>query len=147
MLNQNPLNLSAEQRQELERYCRERSVSLLVLFGSRATGRATEQSDVDVGILLQQGLIPPEEFLQRNFEISRRFGVSDLHLVDLRRASGLLQHRAAETGMVIFDSEPGEFRRFRVLAAKRCIDEAFDLKPLYEHYLRDSSERWTDGTC
>jgi hypothetical protein len=56
-------------------------------------------------------------------------GSERLDLVDLARASGLLRYRAARDGVLVHESTPGIFDRFRFEAARFWYDAESVLRP------------------
>jgi predicted nucleotidyltransferase len=125
----------------LDAVCREFDLVLVVLFGSRARGDARPDSDSDVGVLRSTGLVPAERFLDLAVRLGNATGLPDIDLVDLRRASGLLQHQAGTHGRPLFEDEGGRFNVFRVAAWKRHLDEAVDFRRLDADYIREGLER------
>lgn len=127
--------------EKLRALCQEYGIDLVILFGSQAKGYAREESDYDVGVLKGEGLIEAEAFLDLAYQLSRALGMGNLDLVDLRRASPLLQHEAARSGKVLYQAQPGLFPLFRVLAFKRYQDARYDLYRLDPLYIERSLER------
>ncbi|MBI2863379.1 MAG: nucleotidyltransferase domain-containing protein [Chloroflexi bacterium] len=123
--------------QQLARVCKDYELDLVILFGSHAKGYATPGSDYDIAVLPSKAPVPPEEVLTLAFVLSRALGVREIDLVDLRRASPLLKHQAAESGKVLYEREEGTFTRFRVLAYKLYQDASYGL----HRFLPESIER------
>ncbi|GAB4213993.1 MAG: hypothetical protein OHK0012_11170 [Synechococcales cyanobacterium] len=112
------------------------SVRMLVLFGSRASGKTHAQSDWDIGYLGNP--ITSWEDLALYGQVADALGIpaDRLDLVDLQRCSPLLGYGVARDGKLIFEAEPGLFRqfqsrawriyadteKFRVLQ-KQCLDD------------------------
>ena len=82
-------------------------VDLLVLFGSRARGDATEGSDWDLGFLGA-----PAGGTDALYAAVAMAVPQDVDLVDLSRANGLLRFRAASDGVTLYEATPGAFDRF-----------------------------------
>ena len=100
--------------------------TLVILFGSRARGTERMDSDADIGILSAFGhKLSASEKISLAEKISRQLGVSEdkIDLVDLSRASPLLQYQAAREGRILFGST-AKFIRFQVLAWKRYLSTA-----------------------
>jgi predicted nucleotidyltransferase len=81
-------------------------LDLVVLFGSRAKGSASESSDWDLAVLLQPNPQAP----------LRLFGL------DLSRSSYLLQRVVAEDGQLLFERQPGMFAAFKSRARRQWAD-------------------------
>jgi predicted nucleotidyltransferase len=110
---------------------RQPGISLLLLFGSRARGDASDRADWDFGYLSGGSLDP----LAVTAELAAAIGSERIDLVDLARAGGLLRFRAARDGVLIFESKPGTFDRFRFEAARFWFDAEPVLRPGYDAIL------------
>jgi len=128
-------------RSALELLCREEDLLLVVLFGSRARGIERADSDTDVGVLRREGLVPSERFLSLAGRLTGVLGMSDVDLVDLRRASGLLQHQVGTHGRALFEDEPGRFNLFRVHAWKLYLDEMYLCRRHDKRFVRETLDR------
>ena len=104
---------------------------LLLLFGSRARGDASERSDWDVGYIASTSLDVPH-LLGR---IALAVGTDRIDLVDLERASGLLRFKAAQDGVALFEQSAGDADRFRLAAATFWCDAAPLLQKEYDRVL------------
>lgn len=110
---------------------RERGLTLLVLFGSRARGDAGIHADWDFGFLSDSSVDP----LTIMAELAAAVGSERLDLVDLTRAGGLLRYRAARDGVLVYEARPGTFDRFRFEAARFWYDAEPVLRPGYDAIL------------
>ncbi len=95
-------------------------LELLVLFGSRASGRATRRSDVDVAVRCRDLADLDRVYVA----LAPRFATERLDLVDLRRAGPLLAFQVARHGVLLFERPPGSFREFQSLASRCYCDTA-----------------------
>lgn len=95
-------------------------LELLVLFGSAVTGRATRESDVDLGVRCRG----PADLDALFLALAPRFETARLDLVDLRRVGPLLAFAVARGGRLLFERRPGLFREFQSLASRRYCDPA-----------------------
>ncbi|MFH7241357.1 MAG: nucleotidyltransferase domain-containing protein [Spirulina sp.] len=95
-------------------------LKLLVLFGSRATANDTENSDWDFAVLYDEELRHLYEtealdwlriwsILQAEFKLSEQ----QIDVVILNQCSKISAHNVAETGLLLYESCPGEFQKFR----------------------------------
>jgi len=110
---------------DLSNLAKEYGIELLVLFGSRATGRARPESDADLAIRLTQPIKLEKELMLRR-DLTNILG----HLVDLvflDKASPLLLKKISQTGKILY-GDVTDFNHFRVEAIKRFID----FKPYFE---------------
>ena len=108
---------------------------LLLVFGSRARGESSLQSDWDLGYLAAPELDPAV----LRARLVEAMGTDRLDLVDLNRAGGLLRYRAARDGQLIFEAEPDLADRFRLEAAQFWCDAAPLLERGYEDVLAELS--------
>jgi len=108
---------------------------LAVLFGSRATGSATPGSDVDVGILPRDASRPLHEELALAAAISQAAG-AEADLVRLDRDDPLLGREVAQTGLCVYESEPGAFAAYRATAMSCWIDFNETFAPHQARFLR-----------
>lgn len=94
---------------------------LAVLFGSQATGRAREGSDVDVGIIpIDRGMTLHDELsLASELSLAAR---AEVDLVRLDGDDPLLGREIALKGVCLFEAEPGAFASYRAAAMSRWID-------------------------
>jgi predicted nucleotidyltransferase len=95
-------------------------LELLVVFGSTVTGRATRESDLDLGVRC----LGPADLDALFVELAPRLASARLDLVDLRRAGPLLAFAVARDGRLLFERRPGLFREFQSLASRRYCDTA-----------------------
>jgi hypothetical protein len=97
---------------------------LAVLHGSAAAGASRADSDVDIAILPGPGGLDAAAESALLARLARAGG-ADVDLVRLDAPlSTLLKWRIAITGVPLFESQPGEFARFRAEAASEYIDFA-----------------------
>jgi uncharacterized protein len=96
-------------------------LKMLVLFGSRATGKTHENSDWDFAVLCDEE--KRQAYIQDNawgwFEIPLILGESfainpdKIDVIELHQCSKLIAHSIANDGKIIYEKEPGEFEKFR----------------------------------
>jgi len=126
---------------EFNKFCRERGISLAVLFGSQATGKAVRESDLDLAVWLER-----EKLLKDATETARAkkqlmrdlinyLETSDIDLVILNHASPLLKFQIARTGKLVYQKTPEIFAGF----CSRALREHNDAEIFYratEEYLK-----------
>ena len=109
-------------------------VLVAYLFGSQASLRARDKSDVDIAVLLskEENLIRFERRLQLIDEVSE-VCKRKADVVVLNDAPPLLQHQVLKNKKMIFDRDPEERIEFEVRAGKVYAD----LKPMYDFHTVD----------
>ena len=96
-------------------------LKMLVLFGSRATGKTHAKSDWDFATLYDEdkrkACIGERAFAW--FEIPQKLGEvfeinsDEIDVVELNKFSSLIAHFVARDGKLLYESEPGEFEKFK----------------------------------
>jgi hypothetical protein len=105
-------------------------VVLAYLFGSQAEGRVHARSDVDVAVLLDEGLSPVEQGRWQLELISRLTDVwhtDHIDLIILNRAPAFLQHQVIKARHRLYVRDEAERVRFEVQAMR----DWFDWQPYY----------------
>ena len=99
-------------------------LNLVVLFGSRAKGTATSNSDWDLGVRFSPGEADPMRLYRLDVELAQFLGCSSdaVDVVDLDQASYLLQRVVAEHGQSLFERRPGLFGSFCSRAIRQWAD-------------------------
>ena len=105
-------------------------LGLLLLFGSRARGDAAEWADWDFGYVGTSAL-------DAGALLSVLVEATGSDRVDLRRAGGLLRHRAALDGLTVLKVRPGLADEFRLEAAAFWCDAAPVLERAYDSVLAE----------
>lgn len=108
-------------------FCCENNIRLVLLFGSRAVGRARDESDFDLAVLFDKNY--PKDVLSRGSRkrtllrnLAAYFSSSRIDLVVLNDASSFLLYYITQTGKVIYEYNPGEFARLASLAIRQYSD-------------------------
>lgn len=96
-------------------------LSLVVLFGSVATGSDRPDSDVDIGVHFKDGDPGLSRTLDLHAELSNLFQGRDIDLSILNRADPLFLKKISERCDFLYE-EPGKGSAFLLLAFKRYQD-------------------------
>ena len=102
-------------------------LSLVLIFGSQATGITRAQSDTDVAYLSERplDLMEKSAFSVALMEI---FKTNFVDIVSLRNASPLLQKEIADSAIIAYESRKSLFNEFVINAIKKY----FETKKLFK---------------
>jgi len=96
----------------------EEGLRLVLLFGSVASGKEYQESDIDLGFLFDR----PVDMLALTNRVIRLLRTDRVDVIDLRSASPLLKYSAIRTGKNLFEQTPGLFNIFQSLTFRIYID-------------------------
>lgn len=105
-----------------ERFMNDKEVLLLFVFGSAASGRLTDQSDLDIAVLFR-GTPEFSDIVRITGELSEITGM-EVDLVALNNSSPVLRMQVLKNGRLITCREESVFNDFFV----RTVKEYDDLK-------------------
>lgn len=108
-------------------------LKLLLLYGSRARGESTQQSDWDFGYLATERFDPDG----LRVDLVRALGVEAIDLANLERTSGQLRFRAARDGKVVFAADSRVFPEFW----HEAVSFWCDVEPILKRGFRGVLER------
>jgi predicted nucleotidyltransferase len=111
-------------------------VKLCVVFGSIAAGKASADSDLDIGVAAAQPL-SADEYLELIEEFSSKTN-REIDLVDLTTASGPILKQALSTGIVMQNSDKSLYAS---LISRMLFNQA-DMMPYYDRILRERRSRF-----
>ena len=100
-------------------------VQAAVLFGSQATGRATVESDIDVGVLLDRRpkSVERKEILRTLITaLADQLRADRLDIVILNDAPPKLAFHVLKSGVVAYQRDPVPLHRFRVATYRHHCD-------------------------
>lgn len=107
-------------KNKIEQLCAEHNIKLLILHGSYAKGKATDKSDIDVGILFKQSVDKA-----KYFAVLRDFGGvfgDKFDPVFLNGVEPMISYHTAAAGIPLFEQKRGLFAEFRVQSIGRYLD-------------------------
>ncbi len=108
-------------------------VVAVYLYGSYGRGAATDESDIDLGLLLTAPPAPTLSNIVRDVEAAvERLAGKKVEAVALNRAAPDLVHRVVRDGVILLDRDRSARIRFEV----RARNEYFDLAQLRRLYRR-----------
>lgn len=119
----------------IEEIAKQYGLKLVVLFGSRARGDATQKSDYDIG-LYGNRVLTEEEMVALQNEFSSLLKTDAIDLVDIKRASPLLKVKVFEAFEVLYEDDP--FLKHQLsLSAEAELEECKDLYEMRAERLRE----------
>lgn len=119
--------LSVKQRMSLEQIAQKYSLELVLLFGSRVSGKIHKESDFDIAYSALEKLDLTEE-ARLILDLSSVFQSENIDLVNLKNASPLLLFAITKDALVLFEKKSLTFYHLRAYAFHQYIET----KPLYE---------------
>jgi predicted nucleotidyltransferase len=125
---------------DLEKYrmaitetAKKRNLSLVVLYGSQATGKSRENSDIDIAVLGKETL-KFEDIADMNNDFSDIFGRNDLDVKSLHFANPLFRFQVMRDGRLLFGDRK-DFLSFKAYAF-RDFHDSWDLLQLKESIIK-----------
>jgi hypothetical protein len=123
-----PQDLDSRIRALAEAWANDPDIAASYLFGSRAGSHPGPRSDVDLAIVLREGLDDAARWRKRldlTADACRRLGTDAVDLVVLEDAPTVLGHRVLARGVRLSDRDPR--RRVQVAEGilRRYLDEAY----------------------
>ena len=108
-------------KSEIFRFARENNLMLIILYGSRATGEAENDSDWDIAVVPKHGTYP-KDILKLYSDISKLFE----HEIDIgiitSRSDPLYRWEVFREGLALFEDKPGVFDNEYIAAWKVFLD-------------------------
>lgn len=120
---------------------KELGISIVYLFGSKATGVATPLSDIDIGIVLKNASTLKETKALYNTLyglFSEIYPSSKLDIVFLQASPLPIQYHAIKEGKVLFEEDPKLTADYEA----HTVDMYLDFKPVLEYFDRIAAMRY-----
>ena len=111
-------------------------IELAILFGSMATGKASSESDLDIGVAGPAAI--DWRTKMRLVEAISLVALRPVDLVDLRTASGTLLHQILTTGEIILCRN---HTLYADLIKKMLFDQA-DFQPMVRRIFQERRKKW-----
>lgn len=128
--------LNKNQKTLIQKIAQEYSLELVLLFGSRVSGRIRKDSDFDIAYLSIKKLDLMQE-AQLILQLAQVFKSENIDLVNLKNADPLINYSIFNECQVIFEINPMIFSTLRVYSFKKYIENKF----LYEEKFRRLQKR------
>jgi predicted nucleotidyltransferase len=108
-------------------------IIIVYLFGSKATGRESPLSDVDIGVVLKA--VPAENITRHLYHnlyelLSEIYQDPGLDIVFLQTASLSLQYSAVKEGKILFERD----RQSTVEYENHVINQYLDFRPVLDFF-------------
>ena len=128
-------------KKKIKEEIRKLGVSIIYIFGSRAVGRGSALSDIDIGVVLKNHSVAEETRALYNKLyglLSDQYPESKLDLVFLQTAPLALQFFAVRDGKVLFEEDP----RYTADYEKCVIQQYLDFRPVLDLFDGVTAERY-----
>jgi len=102
-------------------------LSMVLIFGSRASGKTHSGSDIDIAYLSSVSLSLEDES-RLSLDLADILKTNLIDLVSIRASSPLLLKEIADNAVVLYESEKSLFSEFRIYSFKKY----FESKRLFE---------------
>lgn len=96
-------------------------LSLVIVFGSYASGKTHQSSDLDIAVKIKDQSQIVKIFLDLNCELQELFPKNKIDLAFINHADPLFLKKISEQCILIFGNET-DFNEFKAYAYKRFID-------------------------
>jgi predicted nucleotidyltransferase len=115
-------------------------VSIIYLFGSRATGKGSILSDVDIGIVLRDLSSSDTSTLYHSFYqlFAEIYPASKIDIVFLQRAPLSLQYFAVKEGKILYEED----RRVTADYEYLVMNHYLDFRPVLDFFDRVTMEKY-----
>ena len=124
--------------QVLSDFCRDSGIELLVMFGSSATGREQQGSDIDIAVKMKRGKVVSK--LDLIYHLGGLFKEREIDLVILSvDTDPVLLYEIFSYGKPLYEGRPDLFAEERLRAFKLYFDTE-KLRRLQAEYLKQFTE-------
>lgn len=107
------MDINEKQNQKIIELAGKYELKLILLFGSRASGHARQDSDIDLAYFSSKNLSFEEENII-NMEFCNTFQTDMVDTVNLKTAHPLLLNQILENNKIIFEESPIYYSIFEV---------------------------------
>lgn len=121
------LFLKTKEKNLIKKIAQQYSLELLLLFGSKASGKTHKQSDFDIAYLSKRELNLMEE-AQLICDLMPVFKSDKVDLANLKKASPVLMKQIFDNHIILFCRNPKVYALYQIYAMKKFIEA----KPLFE---------------
>ena len=128
-------------KRELKGKLKKLGIFIVYLFGSKAIGRESQLSDIDIGVVFKN----PPLSIDNRFLYNILYGLfselypnSKLDIVFLHNTPLSLQHSAIKVGKILFEEDP----IFTADYENLVMNQYLDFRPVLDFFDRVSIERY-----
>ena len=137
------ITMSERQRRTLEHIARDRRLDFIVAYGSRVSGRAHDDSDLDIAVLAEKD--PDTDLFYTLFrEASDVFPGCNVDLRFLNGADPLFSIQVVRDGVLLVGDQE-RYDDFRAFVNRRYIDDGMTYFPALDEHLTAQQEYLTGG--
>lgn len=86
---------------EMAKVAQKHNLALIILYGSQATGKAREESDVDIAVLGKRK-IPSDALLNLDDEFARIFRARELDVKSLHNTNPFFRYQVMRDGVLLY---------------------------------------------
>jgi predicted nucleotidyltransferase len=128
-------------KKDIKKKLKESGILVVYLFGSRAIGKGSRLSDVDLGIVLKNP-VPGKDTRSLYTKLYKLFATiypsSKVDIVFLQSAPLSLQYHAVKEGKILFEEDS----RLRADYENMVVKQYLDFKPVLDFFDRVTMERY-----
>lgn len=106
---------------EISKIAQKYNLDLVVLFGSQATGRSNNTSDIDVAVFGKDTF----DIYRLGSELDLLLKRQDVHVVDLNQTSPTLMYMVVKEGVLLYESYATAFLLWKVYAMRVWMQTAW----------------------
>ncbi len=99
---------------QIEELAKKHNLDFVVLFGSQATGRTHEKSDIDLAVISKSNF----DITSVTMDLYNVFKRDDVEVVNLGLASPTLMHAVVRDGKLLYEREERMFFKWKLYAIK-----------------------------
>lgn len=105
---------------------------LLIIFGSHASGHATEKSDIDIAFIADDQIDPTQLSFEISQELAAIMHVESVDLVDMTQIDDVFRFVIVSTGKIIF--QDGDFDQYLDLVFTKYLQLNDDRREILEKF-------------
>lgn len=132
--------ITEELKSKIADLARKHKLSLVVLFGSQATGKTHKFSDIDIGYLAKER-INYEELYNITIELCKIFKNKNVEFVNINNISPAHKKQISDNGILLFEKDSIIFDLYKVNALREYIDTK-SLRRYQEMYISNFLEKY-----